>query len=46
MQFKPQMYVLPHQTPAALQGISRHKHSKTALVKVRTLGYLQVKHCV
>ena len=25
---------------------SRYKHSKTALVKVRTLGYLQVKHCV
>ena len=29
-----------------LKDISRHKHSKTALVKVRTLGYLQVKHCV
>jgi len=40
------MGVLPHQTPAAFDCASGNKHSKTALVKVRTRGCLQVKHSV
>ena len=46
LQFKLSMGVLPHQTPAAFDCASGNKHSKTALVKVRTLGCLQVKHSV
>ena len=44
MQFKLSMGVLPHQTPAAFDCASGNKHSKNALIKVRTLGCLQVKH--